>query len=87
MRGVPGEEQVCGERKRRVPAQHLRAPGQRWGRGLGRTSAGEPPLTVRVSRTGSLCTREFSTQEQKLQRLCVAEQCQCMAGERRPAIG
>lgn len=33
--------------------------------------------------TGSMCTKEFSYQEQKLQRLCVAEQCQCMAGERR----
>uniref|UniRef100_H3CK04 Complement component 5 n=1 Tax=Tetraodon nigroviridis TaxID=99883 RepID=H3CK04_TETNG len=28
---------------------------------------------------GTMCTKEFSYQEQKLQRLCVAEQCQCMA--------
>ncbi|XP_011613600.2 complement C5 isoform X1 [Takifugu rubripes] len=28
---------------------------------------------------GSMCTKQFSYQEQKLQRLCVAEQCQCMA--------
>ncbi|XP_069579966.1 complement C5 isoform X1 [Brachyistius frenatus] len=27
---------------------------------------------------GSLCTKQFSYQQQKLQRLCVAEQCQCM---------
>uniref|UniRef100_A0A3B5PRK1 Complement C5 n=1 Tax=Xiphophorus maculatus TaxID=8083 RepID=A0A3B5PRK1_XIPMA len=28
---------------------------------------------------GSLCTKQFSSQQQKLQRLCVGEQCQCMA--------
>uniref|UniRef100_UPI003AAF040E complement C5 n=1 Tax=Centroberyx gerrardi TaxID=166262 RepID=UPI003AAF040E len=27
---------------------------------------------------GSLCTKQFNYKEQKLQRLCVAEQCQCM---------
>ncbi|XP_015250744.1 PREDICTED: complement C5 [Cyprinodon variegatus] len=27
---------------------------------------------------GSLCTKQFSGQQQKLQRLCVGEQCQCM---------
>uniref|UniRef100_A0A667XN33 Complement component 5 n=1 Tax=Myripristis murdjan TaxID=586833 RepID=A0A667XN33_9TELE len=27
---------------------------------------------------GSMCTKQFSYQEQKLQRVCVAEQCQCM---------
>uniref|UniRef100_A0A3Q3BGX5 Complement C5 n=1 Tax=Kryptolebias marmoratus TaxID=37003 RepID=A0A3Q3BGX5_KRYMA len=27
---------------------------------------------------GSLCVKQFSDQEQKLQRLCVGEQCQCM---------
>ncbi|KAM9858664.1 complement C5 [Aulostomus maculatus] len=27
---------------------------------------------------GSLCTKQFSSQEQQLQRLCVGEQCQCM---------
>ncbi|XP_054867538.1 complement C5 [Amphiprion ocellaris] len=27
---------------------------------------------------GSLCSKQFSYQQQKLQRLCVAEQCQCM---------
>ncbi|CAK6980544.1 complement C5 [Scomber scombrus] len=28
---------------------------------------------------GSMCTKQFSYQEQKLQRLCVGDQCQCMA--------
>lgn len=27
--GIPGEEQVCGERNQHVRAQHLRASGQR----------------------------------------------------------
>lgn len=27
---------------------------------------------------GSMCTKQFSDREQRLQRLCVAEQCQCM---------
>ncbi|PWA14828.1 hypothetical protein CCH79_00020214 [Gambusia affinis] len=30
-------------------------------------------------RQGSLCTKQFSAQQQRLQRLCVGEQCQCMA--------
>lgn len=34
-----------------------------------------------------MCSREFSYQNQKLQRLCVDGQCQCMAGERRRLIG
>lgn len=29
---------------------------------------------------GSLCTKQFSSQEQSLQRLCVGQQCQCMTG-------
>ncbi|XP_047448971.1 complement C5 [Mugil cephalus] len=31
-----------------------------------------------VQDKGSLCTKQFSFQEQKLQRLCVGDQCQCM---------
>lgn len=27
-----------------------------------------------------MCTKQFSSQEQKLQRLCVGENCQCMTG-------
>ena len=30
---------------------------------------------------GSLCTKQFSSQEQSLQRLCVGQQCQCMTGQ------
>ncbi|KAM4617089.1 complement C5-like [Polymixia lowei] len=29
---------------------------------------------------GSMCTKQYSYREQKLQRLCVAQQCQCMKG-------
>lgn len=29
---------------------------------------------------GSMCTKRFSYQDQKLQRLCVGNECQCMAG-------
>lgn len=45
-------------------------------------------VTLNVSlSTGSMCSKRFSYQEQKLQRLCVAEQCQCMTGNTSLVIG
>lgn len=29
---------------------------------------------------GSMCTKRFSYEDRKLQRLCVGDNCQCMAG-------
>lgn len=36
---------------------------------------------------GSLCTKRFSYQDQKLQRLCVGDNCQCMAGIKTHPLG
>lgn len=47
----------------------------------GKSSSGTLTAPLGPSWTAALCTKEFSYQEAKLQRLCVAEQCQCMAGE------
>ena len=45
------------------------------------------PVCHVVPLAGSVCTKQFSYQEQKLQRLCVDNKCQCMTGKSSPLIG
>uniref|UniRef100_A0A3B3YPQ7 NTR domain-containing protein n=1 Tax=Poecilia mexicana TaxID=48701 RepID=A0A3B3YPQ7_9TELE len=45
------------------------------------TNHGRSAGSGSVDRDSSLCTKQFSSELQRLQRLCVGEQCQCMAGE------
>ncbi|XP_053181385.1 complement C5 [Scomber japonicus] len=63
-----------------VPSDDFLCVGFRIRTGFRVGAASESLLTVYEPQDkGSVCTKQFSHQEQKLQRLCVADQCQCMA--------
>ncbi|XP_054630577.1 complement C5 isoform X2 [Dunckerocampus dactyliophorus] len=62
-----------------VPSDIFLCVGFRIREGFKVDGASKSLLTVfEPQDKGSLCSKHFSYQEQKLQRLCVAEQCQCM---------
>ncbi|XP_037113807.1 complement C5 isoform X1 [Syngnathus acus] len=62
-----------------VPSDVFLCVGFRIRAGFVVGGAGDSLLTVSEPQDkGSLCSKSFSYKEQKLQRLCVADQCQCM---------
>ncbi|XP_018549132.1 complement C5 [Lates calcarifer] len=62
-----------------VPSDVFLCVGFRIRTGFKVTGAGESLFSVYEPQDkGTMCTKQFSSQEQKLQRLCVGENCQCM---------
>uniref|UniRef100_A0A8D3CGD7 Anaphylatoxin-like domain-containing protein n=1 Tax=Scophthalmus maximus TaxID=52904 RepID=A0A8D3CGD7_SCOMX len=62
-----------------VPSDVFLCVGFRVRTGFRVSGAGESLFSIYEPQDkGSVCTRTFSSQEQKLQRLCVGEECQCM---------
>ncbi|XP_008299098.1 complement C5 [Stegastes partitus] len=62
-----------------VPSDIFLCVGFRIRTGFSVSGASEALFTISEPQDkGSLCSKQFSYQQQRLQRLCVAEQCQCM---------